>query len=600
MYKRILSLCLCIVFLSVFVLGCRQSAPANPILPDKGAAFTTKAPTETPAPTAEPDDGFHDPFQRRERADVRFPDIEYAPFRDYNQYERAAERIDGLCSSVLAFDEIMELYEYMGDAYVEMLTGSRVQALRYFMDTQNSRNEETYRRNSSLQGSMFSLLRDTTLRIMDSQHGDAFARAVDPSVISYFKRAPENEDFMYREDKLLEDYYRLAQKDFSVEFGGKYWTLDDVESSTLSETVKTKLRDQILHKQNEALAPLYVELVRTRRSIAQSNGYDDYIDYSYYCTYGRGYHPYQVAELCEYVKEYIVPAYLTFYLEGSYSLTYLPFDPKEALALLEAYVPRISLEMGKILEYMVEHEMYFFSDDPARQYQYAGVVTLDVYDQPFLYCSYLEDENAVLCLSRTFAHYCDAYLTRNRSRALQIFDENRELQSVLNFSLSGLFYAYYDEIFGKDSPTVKERTLSQWLFELTYYCFLEEAQQRIYALPYVPSAEEIGQIFEDTAQEYGFFNVTNLNWTSYSEIFTDPFKDIYFAVAEAAALEVWRTAQDEGFDAAREKFLKLLDYGTAGHTYFDVMTHAGIARFTSEESIAGIADAALRELRRLE
>ena len=89
-------------------------------------------------------------------------------------------------------------------------------------------------------------------------------------------------------------------------------SLDDLYADdSLSSDKIMEIYTGIAKAENAATAPIYLELIKVRKEIAQEEGYDSYIDYAYDVIYDRDFTGEDIATLRETIISEIAPGKLS-------------------------------------------------------------------------------------------------------------------------------------------------------------------------------------------------------------------------------------------------------------------------------------------------
>ena len=550
---------------------------------------------------------YEDPFAA-ERTEIVFSDMEYTRYNESDEFREAAERMKHLCSQENAFEEISSVYEWLYGEMLEIDTLYTLADIRCCIDAQNVQISEELDHIQAVWADLSVVFSDAVGSALSSQYGDVFSLLIGPYFTAMYgyvdTEADErlNELFL-AESGLCEEYTELAAEEYTVLFEGQQWNEYDLYySDDLSDEDYYLLYDQLMKKKNEALGPVYLKLVEVRQEMAELCGYEDYAGYCYDAVYGRSYTPEEIKAVQESVRACAAPVYWDIYENCYYDRNAPEVSYEDVIPALQKHIPDISAEMAEMLDYMIEHEMYYLADDLERSVDAGFTVTLNQYGQPFVYNAFYDDEYddfyGVTDMVHEFGHYCDAFL--NAPYGVNAPAGDYDLAEVLSCGLEMLFYEYYDEIFGGAADEARALLLEHAMYSLVESCMYDEAQQRVYALEN-PTLDQINGIYRETAVAYGFAWEGDVwyDWVDSSYLFEKPFYDMSYAAAYSAALEIWLTAQNEGHEAAKRMYLELLDIGSYGVYYADVISSCGMQGIQSAELIEEVSDTVLREMREL-
>lgn len=244
------------------------------------------------------------PLERAAHEEVDFVNLEYAR----PDIDALDTKIDDALAAAEQGDAqtAMALYNEILHAINELDTMSSVASIRYDLDLTDTFYEEEDLLLSEQYTRLDNRMNELTGAILASPFAEE-ARAywgedfVERYEINSKLNSPEIEALSKREDELVSAYQKASAEEFSVEHDGVEYTLDDLDFDTDEGMA---LYDEIQAKRNAALGQYYLDLMDTRRQIAQKLGYDSYIDYAY-DVLGRDFTKEEAAAFSEDVEEWL-------------------------------------------------------------------------------------------------------------------------------------------------------------------------------------------------------------------------------------------------------------------------------------------------------
>lgn len=613
MKRRIISILICMMMLVAFVSGCAAPEVSPSPEPTETAKQQEPVSTPTPTPTPTPEEPafslydipaeFEDPFAP-ERTEMDFSELAGMRYEGIEEFKKAAERMEQACEEEGALDELKELYKFMYEENIKAGTASAVAQIEYDMDSRNEELAEESLNAQNIRQEMSILYSNAVNKALDSDYGEELTTFIGEDVAELFSEKPidpEREaELLNRESQLIMDYEQMMQKAYTVEIDGEEWDEQKVlaERESLSSEEYYELINAIYEKKNEAVVPIYMELVELRKEIAALSGFEDPAAYYYEEIYGRDYSPEEAQSFHASVKECIVPADQKL-TELKANKTDAVVETEDILPIMEEILPLISGEMAEIFAYMTEHEMVYLADDFTVSSNRGYTIALDQAGQPYVYNSVYGDAQGLSDTFHEFGHYCDYYL--NGLYGAKMPEINIDLAEVPSTALEMLIYDYYDEMLEGDVNDEKLYRLYASLVNIVDGCMYDEAQQRVFAYEGELTADAVNGIFREVAAEYG--RNSNIDeghfWVLVSHTFRSPFYNLSYATAASAAMEIWLIAQEEGQEAAIDLYLNILSHGCFEYSYAEALEICGMRGFTSEEFMKELADAVLEETEKL-
>lgn len=424
-------------------------------------------------------------------------------------------------------------------------------------------------------------INEITGAILDSPYADAFTGKYGEEFVHNYEvmsklNSPEIEALVEQENQLVADYNKLLSKEYTTEYNGQTVTIDDLDFS--APDVATPYYD-IYTKKNQECAEIYLQLAKIRVQIAKTLGYDSYADYAYDCL-GRDFTKEDASQFADLVKTYIAPLsqelYNAYYMKISLAANAKTPTMEEGIpylrTALEAEFPSAMIEA---LDYMLDHDLYIFDDDP--NMMPAGFSTiLTEYAAPFLFINtgvYTDPST----LFHEFGHYYNFYLMGN----IDWYDSNNlDLAEIHSQGLELLMFDYYEEIYGAQyANALQVAMLSNLLDTILMGCCEDEFQQMVFENPDM-TITEMNRIHGQLYQQYMGYPVY-YEWVDIHHHFETPFYYISYATSAASAFEIWELAQNDRTAALTA--YRSITQNTVNSGYREPLKRAGLSDpFTSD------------------
>lgn len=496
---------------------------------------------------------------------VPFADMVYER-PDIDAMQSLADEISGMLKEFFKRDEVVEKLNDYFTLYYKFHTMEALAGIRSDMNVTDSYNSGEYSYCSSLEASV-SRMTDELMcdcansrisNFLDSQYFGGYL-SEHYSYDGKFSYTDELVDLYNKENSLLSDY-RMVFAQIQSEGGSSAYT-----------------------KYNESACNIYIDLIKTRKAIADELGYDSYEDYMFY-SYSRDYEPSDLADYIAAIKENIVPLYKSAYNSGMMNEMYRGLNKLsdgEATELLLSFVSKMPAEIGEAFSFMEDYGLCSITtDDNATNISYTTY--LDDYDAPFMLVKSNGYAENMLTVTHEFGHFCDQYINRDRN-------DNLDATEVMSQGLEYLMLCNLD-----DNSLASALTRYKMLDELYLYvnqASFYEFEQRVFVL----SDEEltvsnVNEIFGDVAKEYGYFvdSSTNYAWIDINHLFEYPFYVISYCTSDSAAFSLYNmelNSPGEGIDM----YVRLLENASSS-SFVGLLEEQGMSSPISKETIAEIAD----------
>lgn len=529
-----------------------------------------------------------------DEADIpRFDDMDYVR-PDTGALEAAADAVGTALSAGAPLDDVTALLDECYNEYYNFSTMYTLAEIRYLRDL----TDEYYGAEYSWCGENWSVVQqqmermytlcatsDLAAELEREYFWEGFtADYGEGSAQMYTERAVA---LMQRESELLNAYYDLTAQPQIVLDGESV----DYESYLSGADADEYARavNEYYRQYNARFAGIYIDLIRTRRAIAEEMGYESY-EAMQYASYERSYTPAEAAEFVAGVREKLVPLYEELMaLDPGGNIIYSYMSERRLMKTVGAAAESIGGDVREAFEFMRAHGLYSLEQSDTKA-SMSFTAYLDSYDAPFVFVSPYCDTEDILTLAHEFGHFLDSYYNYNAYESLDLSEFfSQSMEYIVMGRLS-------DVLDGEELSMLRRIKLVSTLDTYVMQSSFAEFEQRVYALPDEElSAEAINAISLDTAKEFGYYDGVSedyyaMSWADITHFFESPFYVISYVVSSDAAQQIY-ALDCENAGAGLEKYLEMLprEY----ETLLDTLAAAGL-----ESPFApGRLDAVERQLR---
>ncbi len=416
----------------------------------------------------------------------------------------------------------------------------------------------------------------------------------------------------YRTNK-ISDFYALYRLIYETEYREYFFALDEgwteeeiqealVISDSYGNDEYKEINDRIDEIEIEfreiddpssgtVVSKLYEEFVKLNNEIAKLAGYDNYIDYAYATVYNRDYTPDETKQMREFVKRELKSTFLAIYngyrnsstnfAPGSEaSLTYSAllqqsiFDSKEASDLVKGYFEELqSLSAGEKEIDFYKHANDLFKNGNYYTGKYEGAFSywIGAQDTSILYFgpgSY----SGAFTFVHEFGHYYQNVYNPNVSTSYDLDEIHSQanemlflayLEDTLDASVLRDMYSslYYDNLFNMVAIVM----LATAIDEFEYCVYTNTAPD---GTPTEYTFRDYDNLFRNIMTSYGINGILNSAYWRYVVI-EAPCYYISYAMSAIPCLELLSVADTQGFDEAKDIYLKFF-------TFTDVDEHVEV------------------------
>lgn len=369
------------------------------------------------------------------------------------------------------------------------------------------------------------------------------------------------------EAELESNYFSLSTSTVLITYGGKTDTYDNiltalkekyaegsVELAKATEKCE-KLYDEALKKES---TNIYIELVKVRRTLADTLGYDSYAQYAYDIL-GHGYTEAEMSGLITDISKYAIPVYsaLSAKAFGGYFKTHKSpaLDKGRCINNIYKALNKADPFISEVYAYMLNCGLY--DVESKKQNRLPGAFTTYLYDlrSPYLFATTDGDVGDYLTLTHEFGHFYDYYVNDTSVASLDLMEVSSTGLELLLLSYIGdsitegeYKYLYYSEM----------RAILEMLIFQAYYAKLESM---IYALPYGEITKEKLDILTVEAAEYMHLNPEYFNSIDSILIYhliMEPFYVQSYCTSTISSLDIFFIECDEP-GAGVNAYITLID-----------------------------------------
>ena len=299
---------------------------------------------------------------------------------------------------------------------------------------------------------------------------------------------------------------------------------------------------------------LFVELVKTRRLIAEAAGYTSYTDYLY-ATEGVGYTPDDASRLIRNVANYTMPVYVS--LASSVFYSYFggksPSSVGTATVINRLYdvLRERDSDLADVYAYMLHYGLYEIGSRKEGQSGVSFVSYIPDTSSPVLYMTAVGNITDYTSAARLFGKYFDAYVNYGADGDPSLYVAEDALPLLTLVGLNGRIsdadyrYLYYSGMY-------------ELLSELVMQAYRARFEMSVYRLAYSKiTVETIDELAIEAADALYLTpdSVTQPEVAITDELVLSPYSTVSDCVAKLLSLEIYFTELSEagaGFEAFKD------------------------------------------------
>lgn len=392
---------------------------------------------------------------------------------------------------------------------------------------------------------------------LTGDNGDAVTEAItsigmDPtSYLAHEELSDETKALMQRASELSNEYSGIMAAEYSVQYGGRSWTASEAKSSpTLTDAEKALIVRDILIERYEDAAEVYIDLVAVNNDVAESLGFDNYIDYAYTEIYERDYSPEDVESLYGYAHNAAaLDREIRSYVTGpEFDLAsirpVLGYGGDEYLEVMKTVAGRIGDEYLRLVEYMDRNGLLFLD---AEEGQLPTSFTTSLREYNSAYISLCPDSlYGMVVACHEMGHAANMCLNTDHTDNFDIMEiHSQGMESILASMLDGILPSGSAEYSALMISSMNfQVVMSSVLTEFEIWAFETEDSGTVLTVDSLVS--EFRGICErnDCDMDYGAGD-SGYGWIEIPHLFETPMYYVSYGVSALNAMEIYVMCEED-------------------------------------------------------
>lgn len=511
-------------------------------------------------------------FEDQYHADVNYSDMEYEEMY-FETFSADAEAVRALLGDAANAVRVEELFTAYTDDFQKLTTMYYLISIRHSHDVTDEYAAGEMVRLDTLYTEAFDALVSLIRDVLESPC-DAFLRArFSESQIEYYMDyggATEEQKELSARETELQNRYNVIRNGFTAEFAGEQMTPDDALELLDLGVITQEQYAEFLNRYSlglaDALGVVYLELLDVRNRLAQTYGYDDYVEYAYEARYGRDYTPEEILDYEQAVKENVPVLESQMNMLSSYLLPAeidsADYTGDGVLDMIEPYIGRMSGELAETFSYMRDHGLYD-TEAGAHKDGTGFTAILPSYGAPFFFNTPTKSLYDFTTTVHEFGHYNHFYW---QPAGWNDGTSNYDSSEVHSQGMELMFSHWYPELFGEEGgQSVLDYLVYNLLRAIEEGAMYDEWQQYAYTTEDV-TVEELNAKCLQIHIDYGiareddeYADYYSAMWAYIPHNFTYPVYYISYSTSAAGAFAFWLDAQQSGdYYAALDKYLQFV------------------------------------------
>lgn len=262
-------------------------------------------------------------------------------------------------------------------------------------------------------------------------------------------------ELMSEEAEIISRYSALSTATIEVTYKGTTDTVDNILAD-LADKYGTDSFEYMKGEKvvlsyyssalKEAQAPIFVELIKVRKLIADALGYDSYATLAYK-EMGHDYSTIQMEQFFNDIRQYIFPVYFELCVKvfESYFATSTMSNVNriDLVNNMYALYKDMDEDLADIYAYMLQHGLYDVDASSPNRFDGAFTSYVNSNNSPFLFVTMGGKSDDYLTLAHEFGHFADGFVNYGNDASL-------DMSEVSSCGLEFLTLFYLDKILSEE------------------------------------------------------------------------------------------------------------------------------------------------------
>ena len=515
-------------------------------------------------------------------------------------FEAATRSIE---ENELSFDEQLELILALEEPYSEILTMNAIARIYFYKDSSVAFWSEEDAYIGQNYPSFAQAIENLFVAAANSEHAERFENEYfGAGLIEEYRDGGDLTDeliaLLEEEAELENKYNSLSTANVYITYGSMYDTVDNIlahyrdlngEDSGIYNTVSKICMELYYFAAQDAMVPIYVDLVKVRRLIADELGAESYAEYAYEQRY-HDYSPSVATDFLNDIATHIVPLYSQLAYSLGPVLDIPPEDmyvePSAVLNELYEVYGGMDTELSDIYNYMLQHKLYDVDLKSQNRYEGAFTTYIEGNNSPFVFITTKRNIYDYMTVAHEFGHFTDYYVNNGGQTSL-------DLTEVYSTALEYLTLLEMKEFLPSDTFRFllyyQLKSSFETLLVQGFYAMFEDC---VYKLAYDDITEEnLRQIAANTGSKFSLnvSVVSDLSNIMIDHLMLYPFYVQSYCTSLVAALQIF-IAEKENEGAGLEIYKALLARPSEELSFEELLEMANIDSPFGDEVLRDVAN----------
>ena len=458
----------------------------------------------------------------------------------------------------------------------------------------------------------------------ENEFGDQLFKLLDADIRT---NSAEIIDYRIEESNLQSEYAKTAascKPMFRGEECNFYGLLKHMLSTDREERKEALIAWADLYESvSDKLDDLYAKLCTVRRKMAETLGFESYIDMVYLQRHRFDYTAKDIENFRNAIVKYVVPVAAEIRQKQKERLGVEHFEyydeellfkegnstpDKDTQGMVDAaqkMYRELSPETAEFFDFMVNYQLFDLETKPNKHL--GGYCTgLQAYKAPFIFSNFNKSSADTEVLTHEAGHAFESYVASRTQELMEYTHSTSEINEIHSMSMEFFTEPWYDLFYPEgEGKRYRYEHLADSFVTLTYLVSVDEFQHKVFEGPQ-PDAMQLRSIWSDIEHKFmpwrSYDGIEFLEkggfWMQKQHIFMYPFYYVDYALAMLCALQFYLRMR-ENRDQAWADYLKLCKLG-GSLGYFDLLKAVDLKNPFEETTVKEVTEGVIKALKEME
>jgi len=323
---------------------------------------------------------------------------------------------------------------------------------------------------------------------------------------------------------------------------------DSMRLQSEESTVKMQYRKLMAKnsRDDEALYQVFRKLIEIRCELADSLGYNSYIELGYHIQGRRDYGIREITDFRCHIQKYVTPAVADIKAKGI-EFSHPPAvaaSSGELISAIAAMFKDLSYETGSYIEEMTQKELYDLEIRANKRNNLFTCCMLPYERLPFVIGNFTGDGMETGYAVHEFGHGFAFYTAARKQPLYELHRSSPAVNEIHSKTMEHFMFPYLNMFVGEHKKEYIRNHLMQQLENLAYRCAIDEFEHLMYDRNM--SRVQLCELWADISNRYTPWNRISLEdihqgkcWPRQTHIVEKPFYYIQYDIAQISTYEFY-------------------------------------------------------------